>query len=152
MILESGNLEETYHLIDEYKNPGLGMLGALWIAIYCDPKSRIEVVLNAINDGNSSSSSGFLLLRVKQEYVCTRKCRYFFEVIDNACFDCIRVVINDQVRVDVNDCTSLDEKLAQPSLRTIIPSETLLVQSVSRSGFWRASYEPYPHHQTRTHS
>lgn len=128
------------------------MLGALWIAIYCDPESRIEVVFNAINDGHSSSTFGFLLLRVKQKYVCTRKCRYLVEVIDNACFDCIRVIINDQVRVNVNDCTSLDEKLAQPSPGTIIPSETLLVQSESRSGFWRASYEPCLHHQTRTHS
>lgn len=106
-------MKETYHLIDEYKNPGLGMLGALRIAIYCDPKSRIEMVLDAINGGNSSSTSGFLLLRVKQEYVCTRKCRHLVEVIDNACFDCIRAIINDQVRVNVNDCTSLDEKLAQ---------------------------------------
>lgn len=152
MILKSGNLEETYHLIDEYKNPGLCMLGALWVAINCDPKSRIKIVFNAIDDGHSSGTFGLLLLRVKQKYVRTRKCRYLVEVVDNACFDCIRIIINDQVRVNVNNCTSLDEKLARPSPPTIIPSETLLVQSVSRSGFWRASCEPYRHHQTRTRS
>lgn len=113
-ILKCGSLDETYHLIDEYKNPGLCMLGTLWVAINCDPKSRIEMVFNAIYDGHSSGTSGFLLLRVKQKYVRTRKCCYLVEMIDNACFDCIRVIINDQVRVNINNCTSLDEKLAQP--------------------------------------
>lgn len=110
------------------------------------------MVFNTIDDGHSSGTFKFLLLRIKQKYVRTRKCRYLVEVIDNACFDCIRVIINDQVRVNVNNCTSLDEKLVQLGPLTIVPSETLLVQSVSRSGFWRASYEPYRHHQTRTHS
>ena len=109
------------------------------------------MVFNAIDDRHSGGSFGFLLLRVKQKYVCTSKCSYFVEVIDNACFDCIRVVINDQVRVNVNNGTSLDKKLAQPT-PTTIPGKTLLVQSVSRSEFWRASCEPYQHHQTRTRS
>lgn len=152
MILESGKLEETYYLIDKYKHSGLCMLRALRVAIYCDSKSRIKMMFNAIDDRHSGGTFGFLLLRVKQKYVRTRKCSYLVEVIDNACFDGIRVIINDQVRVYVNNRTSLEEKLAQQAPPTIIPSETLLVQSVSRSGFWRASCEPYQHHQTRTHS
>lgn len=72
-------------------------------------------MFEAIDGGHSGGTFGFLLLRVKQKYVRTRKCSYLVEVIDNACFDGIRVIINYQVRVNVNDCTSLDEKLAQPA-------------------------------------
>lgn len=73
------------------------------------------MVLSTIDDRHSGGTFGFLLLWVNQKYVRSRKCSYFVEVIDNACFDGIRVIINDQIRVNVNNCTSLDEKLAQPA-------------------------------------
>lgn len=76
MILESGKLEETYYLIDKYKHSGLCMLRALRVAIYCNSESRIKMMFNAIDDRHSGGTFGFLLLRVKQKYVRTRKCSY----------------------------------------------------------------------------
>lgn len=72
-------------------------------------------MFKAVDGRHGGGTFGFLLLRVKQKYVRTRKCSYLVEVIDNACFDGVRVIINNQVRVNVNNCTSLDEKLAQPA-------------------------------------